>query len=130
MNTQFAQAIKVAGITMVVTSGAPENPSFKDSDGWTCVLKCGRKRYTVPFYMGRGHGGAEPTIADVLSCLLSDASGYDNAQSFLDWCAEFGLDDDSRKALATFRACERISRRLRRLLGDRFDELLEASADY
>jgi hypothetical protein len=33
----------------------------------------------------------EPTIEDVLDCLVLDASGAD---SFEDWCAEFGYDTE------------------------------------
>lgn len=130
MKSKLAQAINAAGITMGAKYGAPDNETFRDSDGWTCTLKRGRKRMTVPFYMGRGHAGKEPTAADVLACLLSDASSADSARDFGDFARDFGYDTDSRKAEAVYRACKRTSVKLHRFLGDRFDALLEASADY
>ncbi|QIG56934.1 hypothetical protein vBPaeSS2019XI_056 [Pseudomonas phage vB_Pae-SS2019XI] len=47
-----------------------------------------------------------PCAADVLYCLLSDANGAD--QNFNDWCADFGYDPDSRKALATYDECSKV----------------------
>lgn len=44
-----------------------------------------------------------PTAASVLYSLLQDASGAD--ENFYDWCANYGYDTDSRKALATYEAC-------------------------
>lgn len=44
-----------------------------------------------------------PTAAAVLYCLLSDMEVID--QSFTDWASDFGYDTDSRKALATYKAC-------------------------
>lgn len=53
-----------------------------------------------------------PTAADVLYCLLSDAEACD--MSFSDWCDTFGADSDSIKALSTYQACERAGRELSR----------------
>lgn len=44
-----------------------------------------------------------PTAGSVLYSLLLDASGAD--ENFHDWCANYGYDTDSRKALATYEAC-------------------------
>ena len=44
-----------------------------------------------------------PTAGSVLYSLLLDASGAD--ENFHDWCATYGYDTDSRKALATYEAC-------------------------
>lgn len=46
-----------------------------------------------------------PTAADVLYSLLSDSE--DLGQSFESWCGDFGYDSDSRKAEATYLACQR-----------------------
>jgi hypothetical protein len=130
MEKTFEKAIADARITMAVKHGAPVNETFKDSDPWTCTLKRGRKRMTVPFYMGIGHNGKEPTAAEVLSCLLSDASSADDARSFEDFAGELGYDVNSRKAERIYKACQRTSRKLHAFLGDTFDTLLEASRDY
>lgn len=65
-----------------------------------------------------------PDIADLLDCLAmeSDVFGY---ESFEDWAESFGYDTDSRKAEATYKACQTIARDLRRVLGrDDFESLV------
>jgi len=120
------------------------NPSMPDSenmDHWKCVLarrESTGKRYnarkdgtaivarmTVYFSMGYGHNGKAPKVADVLDCLSSDASGFENARSFEDWCSEYGYDTDSRKAEKTFKTVEHQAKRLSNFLGsDAFQTLL------
>lgn len=68
---------------------------------------------TVPFFTGPALG--EPSIADVVECLISDASSAD--QTFEDWCGDYGYDTDSRKAGATYKAVVKQTAALRRLLG-------------
>jgi len=77
-------------------------------------------RLSVPF--SQGSAWREPPIAaDVMHCLLSD---YVSDISFEDWAEDFGFDVDSRKALATFRLCQKQSRKLDAFLGaDVFAEL-------
>lgn len=70
---------------------------------------------TILFHTGKGIK-RDPTVADVLSCLISDASGSD--QSFADWCGDLGYDTDSRSAERVYKDCQREARRLRRFLGD------------
>lgn len=58
------------------------------------------------FYFSQGDAHTEsPTLVDCLSCLMSDANGVDGT-SFEDWCNEYGYDTDSRKAFATYEACQ------------------------
>jgi hypothetical protein len=98
---------------------APEYTDGMDSmDWWDVTLKMGRRQMTVPFGMGYGHGGAEPTACDVLSCLLSDVTD----ESFEDWCAEFGYDTDSRRAERTYNAIKKQTKKLRQFLGDKFSD--------
>ena len=49
-----------------------------------------------------------PTAYDVLSCLTWDIDG-----DFAAWCSDFGCDTDSRKAYATFEACNEQARQAR-----------------
>lgn len=56
-----------------------------------------------------------PTVAEVLDCLASDASGAD--QSFEDWCSDLGYDTDSRSAERTYNAVRQEMYDLRKLLG-------------
>lgn len=88
-----------------------------ESTPWTVDLRYRGRALRVPFWTGRAIT-ADPTAADVLDCLLSDASGAE--QSFEDWAADLGCDPDSRKAEATYRAVIAQTAKLRRLLGEDF----------
>jgi hypothetical protein len=55
-----------------------------------------------------------PQAADVLYSLLLDSSAA--SQSFESWASEFGYDTDSRKAEATYRACQQNADKLARVL--------------
>lgn len=97
------------------------NPCMDDSanmDHYKCVLRAGRSRMTVYYSKGYGHNGAEPQADEVLDCLASDASGYENAQGFEGWCSDFGYSADSRKAEKTYHTVEKQAKKLKALLGD------------
>ena len=122
----IAEFIKSNRIRMTAER-TDSNPSMDDSanmDHWKCLLRAGNSRMTVTFSMGFGHHGAEPKAEDVLDCLSSDAAGIENAQSFEDWCSEYGYDTDSRKAEKTFKTIEHQAKRLRNFLGDSAYETL------
>lgn len=97
----------------------------------------GSKRRSFSFYFSQGSAHTQdPTLADVLDCLASDASGYENAKprnhserpdsaAFLNWASDYGYDPDSRKAEKTFRAIKRQSEQLKRTIGQAaYEELL------
>jgi hypothetical protein len=99
-------------------------------DGWTpgthpykVTLRYRGRQMTAPFFMGPAHE-KEPTAADVLNCLCSDARSGE--MTFEEFCSEFGYDSDSRKAENTWKQCERLGAKVRRLLGDEFDEFANA----
>lgn len=105
------------------------NPDMDDStqmDHWLCTMRSRKHSMRVHFSMGYGHNGKAPTAADVLDSLASDSASIENARDFADWASDFGYDADSRKAERTYRACERLARRLRRFLGsdDSYQALL------
>jgi len=52
-----------------------------------------------------------PTAASVLHSLLLDSDAINSC--FSDWCADFGYNDDSTKALNTYKACCKICQQLR-----------------
>lgn len=84
------------------------------------ISHCGRQMIT-PYYCGAGHCVERfgekipvyPSLADVLHSLLLDSSACD--MSFAEWCAEYGENDDSRKALYTYEMCQKIGDELKRL---------------
>lgn len=61
--------------------------------------------------MLKGMKPVAPSAAIVLHSLVSDGRAID--QSFIDWCDEYGMDPDSRKALSTYEACCESGRKLR-----------------
>lgn len=77
------------------------------------------------FSQGDAHK-VPPTAADVLDCLASDASGYDNCRNFEDWAADYGYDPDSRTAEKIYHKVADQAKGLRHFLGrDAYDFLIE-----
>jgi hypothetical protein len=71
-----------------------------------------------------------PTAAEVMYCLISDASAIDHP-TYESWASDLGYDEDSRKGEAIYRACLEIGLKLRAALGDAgLETLREASADF
>lgn len=106
---------------------ADRNPNMDDSDrmnNYKCRLTHKGRSMTLYFSMGLALT-REPSVEDVLDCLASDSAGFENNDSFEDWCGEYGYDTDSRRAERTYKAIERQSEKLRKLLGeDLYQELL------
>ena len=107
-------------------SGEPRPPFISDNSlAWTVTLTHkglkGSEPMTVPFYTGRAV--TNPTVADVLSNLLTDASGYESARNFEEWCSQYGYDSDSRKALATYEAIGHNTAAIHKLLGKDYNFL-------
>lgn len=124
---QTMQAFIAAhGITMETTM-VDRNPHMDDmpqgSTHWLCTITADGSTMEVHFSMGPAHC-AEPELPEVLDCLASDATTVENAQTFLDWCAELGYDDDSRRAERTYRATVEQTEALRGLLGAKAVEWL------
>lgn len=70
-----------------------------------------------------------PHAADVLHSLILDASA--DGQSFGGWCADLGYDEDSRKALSIYLACQENARMLRRIFNrEELARLEKALAQY
>ncbi len=122
---QFVNANRIS----IKADRVDRNPHMKDSDrmdNWKVTLKrkIGKpapgsgRAMTLYFSMGIGHNGAAPEAKEVLSCLASDAAGVANAQSFEDWCSEYGYDTDSRTAEKTYKTVEHQAARLKTFLGD------------
>jgi hypothetical protein len=99
----------------------PDSKFKSMQDCYSCTLSVGMCSYDFPFYKGEGLKGEPPTAAETLYCLASDAHGTRDT-SFEDWCREYGYDDDSRKAEATFDACCEVYTELEKLFGS---EVLE-----
>lgn len=57
----------------------------------------------------------KPKAENLLNCLSLDAQA--GCETFADFCANFGYDEDSRKAEAIHRECQKTADKLRALLG-------------
>jgi hypothetical protein len=126
MNEKLSELCK--GVTINAEHGARLDWEKQDewqqrANGWRVTLGYQGRTYSLDFWQGTGIKD-EPDAAGVLECLLSDASSAD--QDFEGWCSDLGENTDSRKAHATWRACQRIALRLRRLLGDDFERFMMA----
>lgn len=79
----------------------------KIANKWQVKLVYFDKEYVTNFYMGSGLVDSmgkpkKPTKKDVLySMIMDDVSNMD----FNNFCAEFGYDNDSIKALKTYEGC-------------------------
>ena len=68
-----------------------------------------------------------PSLDDVLYSLVTDSRALDTC--FIDWCADFGYDTDSRKAESIYRACQENAFKLRKA-GVDINAERERLADY
>lgn len=109
-------------------SSEPTPENFQGCTPWTVTMIRKGRRISVPFYT-RPAIAEDPTAHDVLDCVLSDALAGE--QDFEDFASDFGYDEDSRKAYATWEACGKLAARVRRFLGDdeTFDEYAYADRD-
>lgn len=95
----------------------------RQANGYRVTLKYKRRQMGLDYWMGSGISH-EPDAEGVLENLLSDASSAD--QTFEQWCADLGFDADSRRAERIYRAVQKQTDALRRLLGDDFDTFMNA----
>jgi hypothetical protein len=84
---------------------------------WKVVLRNNKtgKQYTFPMFTGDAFG--EPTITDALNCIVVDAQCWFNANSFQDFCEEFGYDSDSISHRKIYDACGKAYENLMRVFG-------------
>jgi len=61
-----------AQISYGVDTDIPQ--AMQSMDPWTVTLTTEHGSESFPYFMGRGHNGAEPKVADLIYSLVSDAS--------------------------------------------------------
>ncbi|AGZ17695.1 hypothetical protein X824_gp128 [Escherichia phage 4MG] len=72
---------------------------------------------------------ATPCAANVLYCLLADADC--GSETHADFCANMGYDEDSRKGLEIYLACQKTGEELRKIFtGEELEALREMLEDY
>lgn len=112
-----------------------------EHDAWTVDLTYQGRTYPgISYRMGTGHSKpyppeyeplkrsmwkpTPPDASTVIDSLLRDIEGID--QPFESWASDLGMDQDSRTAEATYRACLETLPRLRALLGVDFERFEQA----
>lgn len=111
---------------MTVKRGTKHNPDMgPDARHWRVTLHHNQRRMTLDFWQGSAHVNP-PTVLDVLDCLASDATSYDNGGTFEDWAYEYGYDTDSRKAYAIWQAVAKQTAAFKRLCGDDYNAIVTA----
>lgn len=77
------------------------------------LIREGYKRHLHAARFTESAKPVPPHVADVLYSVIMGSSACD--QSFSDWCGEYGYDTDSRKAFATYEACQQNADKLKRI---------------
>lgn len=85
-----------------------------------CKIKVDGLQFTFPFQCNIAH--EEPNLELCLSCLLLDASLYEESDNLLDFATIFGIED-VKEATKAYKACKRTYKALHRLFSE--DELAE-----
>lgn len=132
-----------AFLTTDYSAGCGHCPAYKQNETadsrlmvkWEC--EHGRRAHSVNYAGGQSYvrplyssTPILPQLADVLASLVLDAEalGY---VSFDNWATALGMDADSRKAEAMYKACLETGLKLRNGLGeDGLRRLREACQDY
>lgn len=116
-----------------------------EKDGWKCdqwkisFKQVGKETFSLDFFCGLGHREKSPfhsrgkpiapSPATILHSVLLDSNGTQG--SFDEWCAEWGVDSDSLKALCTYSRCKEQSEQALVFFGQPLlDKLQEALQDY
>lgn len=83
----------------------------------TVLARRGNLAQSPRFHLEWHHGNAlpEPTAADILTHLAFEVGAY--SESFDEWCADFGFDNDSIKALRAWEKSGHYVKSLRRVVG-------------
>ncbi len=125
---QTVQALESAGLSFscVMTNDPLPEGYGSGAHSWEVVLKYQGRLLTTPFFTGSAIG--EVTAADVVSSLFLDSQA--TGVSFEDWCSDFGYDTDSRRAEATFKACQRSADKLYKLLRDDIETFAAIVQDH
>lgn len=92
------------------------------------VMNCKtRKRFSFDFWGSIIDPNAEDGNGAIsaISCYASDGLAFRNSRNLLDFCNEFGYNEDSRKAEKIYKACEKADDRLSRVFGDDYGFLID-----
>lgn len=104
----------------------PDAEFGKDARHYLATLRFQGRALQTEFSIG--YKVKEPIVEDVVASLVLDASA--GRDSFEDYCSNFGADEDSRKAYATWEACKKTAADVAELFGLHLQTFEEAAADW
>ena len=111
------------GVKLKINGSKYGNHFAEDKESryiFNCTLTRNRKRYTFNFGQSISAKDTPPTMYDILTCLTKH-----NPETFEDFCSEYGYNEDSIKALKTYKAVQREFNGVNRLFNDILEELQE-----
>ena len=147
-------ATQECGVSFDVLSTGEQTRDDWQCDGWKFNLKKGQMVESFEYFTGVGHRetvsglvaavmpGAKhvkgrwqaqrpqkPPLAGLLYSIVMDSSAA--RKTFAEWCAELGYDTDSRKAIATYEACQINADKLNRMFTyAQIERIAEMLQDY
>lgn len=137
IETAIAALLHRHGITYSARLVGERTTDDWTHDEWRVMFRHKGKEFVTEYRTGTGHRtkdkfGREkavaPKAADVLHSLCLDARlGQD---TFPEFCANLGYDEDSRKALASYLECQEIGSKLRLLGHALLQEISDIVAEY
>ena len=93
-----------------------------------CKIKVDGLQFTFPFQCNTTYD--EPNLEICINALLLDASCYENSDGLLDFCTEFGYDED-KKGLKAYKACKKTYKALHRLFtNEELEELYNEISEW
>ena len=111
------------GVKLIINSSKYGNHFEEDEQKrfiFNCTLVRKRQKFTLDFGQSIAAEDTPPTMYDILTCLTKH-----NTETFEDFCSEYGYNEDSIKALKTYKAVQREFNGVNRLFSDVLDQLQE-----
>jgi len=133
-DTQAANFLTKHGITFSFKLANTKTPNWNDeyddsrrfSNHFLVSFKKGKEKISFDFFDSMNNfqkGVTELRAYDALTCCSAEFNCPNNFEEF---CDEFGYDQDSRSAEKTFRACLKLSNKLKKFfVGKMADDLME-----
>ncbi len=96
----------------------PPEEFIAGSRSWRVHLYFEGRKLTVPFFTGPAVDPKTLNAKDVLECIIADTIAGETP--FNEFCAEYGINPDSRREYAKWRTCRKRAPEVRAFLGEHF----------
>ena len=123
--TELERLINRENITIdaVPSKAKPLSPTMLGFAPWDVTLKSHGKRFTTQFFASHGY---EPVTADVIWSVCRETAIIDETSGFETWCKKTGYSTDSRMAHALWEGMARSAPKLKRFLGRKYKDFVNA----